>query len=397
MFLIIIATILTLCIIAEYIIFQRHIKHQSKGLRTTYYTLTGICVLPYILLFIIGRIWDTFSPITTAIDGVSIILLLLNATWKILYSLGIVIDGPKKHKWGTMVATILASIITLAIFYGAFWERHQLRTTEVELAFENLPDGADGMRIVQIGDLHIGLRSRKHTLLGKMAQEIERLAPDVVIDCGDMVNSRYHEVDSLSMEILSRIKAPLGVYTTLGNHDRGDYVLDTISLPKEENVRVLMERQRAMGWRNIADSTVVLRRGGDSLYLTAIRYPDHLKKGSHGVSIDEDYTHYFSPLPTDAFNIVIAHTPVMWENILSDTDAELTLSGHVHAMQLKLPIGERGWSPSALVYDHWSGLYRKENAALNITDGIGSNIPLRIGAKPEIVVITLKKCRNSQF
>lgn len=397
MFIFIITTILTLCLAGEYIIYAHRIKHLPQRGKRIYYTLTSIAVLPYILLFVIGLIWDLFSPITSAISSVSIILLLLNATWKILYALGLLVEAHKGRKWGIRVATIVASTITLLIFYGTFWERHQVRTTEVEIAFDNLPEEADGMRIVQISDLHIGLRSGRHTLLRKVAEEIDRIAPEVVIDCGDMVNSRYAEVDTLSMEILSRIQAPLGVYTVLGNHDKGIYVRDTVALPKEENIRLLMERQRAMGWHNITDSTVVLLRGNARLHLTAIGYPDNLKKGSHGVSIEEDYSHHFSALPEDAFNIVIAHTPVMWENVLAATDAELTLSGHVHSMQLKLPIGRRGWSPSALVYDHWSGLYREGNNALHITDGIGSNIPLRIGVRPEIVVITLKKAQKLQF
>ena len=146
-----------------------------------------------------------------------------------------------------------------------------------------------------------------------------------------------------------------------------------------------------MGWQNITDQTVTLLIGGDTLYLTAIDYPASTKKGSHGAAVTEDYTHHFDSLPMEGFNIVLAHTPTMWESILAATQAELTLSGHVHAMQLRLPLGPRGWSPAAIVYKHWSGLYQKDGCRLFVSDGIGGGVPFRIGARPQIVVITLKK------
>lgn len=384
-------TLLVLWALCEVFIYKIHIRELSRRSKVFYYTLTAICSLPYLAIFVVGRIVDLFSPITSTVSSIGVVLILINITWKILHTLGVIIAGLTHKRWAITASIVLAIATTATILYGHLWERHQVRITHREIAFDNLPDGADGLKIVQIGDLHIGLTPNKHRILERVAEEIEHLAPDVVIDCGDMINTRYTEVDSLSAEILSRISAPLGIYTVLGNHDRGDYIRDTLTLPREENRRLLRKCQSAMGWHNITDTTVVLPIGGDTLLLTAIEYPDNIKRGSHGVSANEDYTPHFEGLPTEAFNIVIAHTPTMWEDILAATDAELTLSGHVHSMQLKLPIGERGWSPAALVYKHWSGLYRDGNRALNITDGVGGSLPVRVGVKPEIVVITLKK------
>lgn len=397
MFVTIILTLLAFCTLAEVFIHRALLRTSSHRRRVVYYTATAICTLPYLTIFTLGRIVDLHSPAVAIISSIGIVLLLINITWKTLVTLGIIIGGLTRKRWVVILSISLAAATTLTIFYGTLWERYQLRTTHVEIAFERLPEGADGLRVVQFGDLHIGLTPRKHLLLERLATEVERLQPDLVIDCGDMINTRHSEVDSLSVEILSRITAPLGVYTVMGNHDLGIYVRDTLSLPREENRRLLRERQREMGWHNITDSTAVIPVGGDTLYLTAIGYPKGLKRGSHGVDANEDYTHLFEGLPEEAFNMVIAHSPAMWDDVLNATNAELTLSGHVHSMQLKLPIGERGWSPAALVYDHWSGLYRKGDAAINITDGVGSSLPVRVGVKPEIVVITLKKCRNSQF
>lgn len=391
MFITILIFILLLTLLAEWFIYHRFLATRSRATKWLYYTLTVICTLPYLVLASAGFIWEIFSPVTSIISSTGIVLLLINAAWKTCIFVGALCSLHTSRKSPMLLSYIVAAALMATILYGYLWERHQLRTTRIEIAFDNLPESADGLRIVQIGDLHIGLSPRRHQLLERLTREIVRLQPDLVIDCGDMVNLRYEELDSLSMAILSRVSAPLGVYTVMGNHDQGIYLRDTISLPREENRRLLRERQAQMDWHNITDSTIALPIGGDSLYLTAIDYPQGLKKGSHGVSIEEDYSPHFEGVTQDAFNIVIAHTPTMWQQILAATDAELTLSGHTHSMQMKLPIGERGWSPAALVYDHWSGLYRNGNAALNITDGVGSSLPVRVGAKPEIVVITLKK------
>ena len=391
MFIAILSTILLLLLLAEWYIYRCKIRGCSARFRAIYYTLTALATLPYILLWGVGKIWDLFSPITATISSVSIILLLINAVLKMCYAAGLWLGTTTKRRTPMVICNIVAIAIVGIILYGSLRQRFPPRTTEVELHYKNLPEGADGLRIVQIGDLHIGLKPHRYKFLDKVADQIVALRGDIVIDCGDMTSTRYAELDTTAMKILSRIKAPLGVYTAMGNHDNGIYISDTLTLPRAENIRLLRERQEAMGWRNSTDTTVVLGVGGDTLYLTAIDYPSQIKKGRHGVEVDDDYSSHFASLPREAFNIVIAHTPSVWDNILAACNAELTLSGHVHAMQLKLPFGKRGWSPSALVYDYWSGLYWNDNCALHITDGVGSSIPIRVGVKPEIVVITLKK------
>lgn len=359
-----------------------------------YYTLSCISTLLYPLLHLIGRIWDTYSTLSTTIANIAIILLLINATVKVCHALGLLLAKPTAQGKVLVAGDIVALLIVGLILYGNFWERHQLRTTELELHYDNLPESADGLRIAQIGDIHIGLGLNRYRMLEKLAEGLDAADADIIIDCGDMTSMRHTELDSQAMEILSRITAPLGVYTVIGNHDNGSYLKDTVAIPRKENVRLLREHQQQMGWHNITDTTALLKVGGDTLYLTALDYPSQIKKGEHGVGVDDDYTPHFNHLPEEAFNIVVAHTPIVWENILAACDAELTLSGHVHAMQLKFPFGKRGWSPAAIVYTHWSGLYRNGDNALHITDGVGSSMPVRIGVKPEIVVLTLRRTKE---
>lgn len=392
MFTTIILTLLCLSLAAEWYIYRTVLHSRPHTTLTVYYIATSLAIAPYFTLVLMGRMWDLFSAFLSVIGGVGVVLFILNTICKLCWVVALLLRNNKRARVVRTSMTIVAVVGCLLVLYGYTWERFQLRTTHIEIAFDNLPAEADGLRIAQIGDLHIGLRPNRHQLLRQLTEEIARQKPDLVIDCGDMVNSRYSELDSLSMAILGSVEAPLGIYTTIGNHDNGDYIRDTITLPRQESLQQLIERQAAMGWNNIAGESIPLQVGGDTLYLTALNYPENLEKGSHGQSTDEDYTSIFTPLPEDGFNIVIAHTPIVWNNILAATSAELTLSGHVHAMQMRIPpLGEgRGWSPASFVYPHWSGLYRYGNCALHITDGVGSSLPIRVGVKPQLVIITLR-------
>lgn len=390
MFIKIVILLFAISFALEFYLHKRVIKGQSKARKTLYYTLTGLCLIPYAILLILSQWIDNESALLSAFSSSIFILFLLHFFWKLPLTLALLCSS-ERRRWPLRVAAGFSLLATVLIAYGTLWERHQVRTTHLTLHYDNLPEGANGLKIVQVTDLHIGRQQATKRLLERVQREVMSHHPDLVVDCGDMVNAKYNELDSATMAILGRITAPLGVYTVLGNHDRGDYITDTLTLPREEHRALLVERQREMGWQNITDQSVALPVGGDSLYLTAINYPSLVEKGAHGGTVTEDYSSHFAPLPEGAFNIVLAHTPTMWESIVAATEAELTLSGHVHAMQLRLPVGPRGWSPAALVYNYWSGLYEKGDSRLFVSDGIGGGIPFRIGAKPQVVVITLRR------
>ena len=98
-----------------------------------------------------------------------------------------------------------------------------------------------------------------------------------------------------------------------------------------------------------------------------------------------DVSGIYENVPDSVFNITVSHLPQLWHSLCSYSD--LTLSGHIHAMQMKIA----GISPAALMYDEWSGLYERAEGKLYINDGIGSvGFFARIGARPEVTVITLK-------
>jgi predicted MPP superfamily phosphohydrolase len=98
-------------------------------------------------------------------------------------------------------------------------------------------------------------------------------------------------------------------------------------------------------------------------------------------------------VPQGAFSIVVSHIPQYWHSLTATHGADLTLSGHTHAMQCKFRLGGRTLSPAGLLYDEWAGTYHNNNKTLYISEGVGfAGIPIRLGVPPSITIITLRKC-----
>jgi predicted MPP superfamily phosphohydrolase len=223
---------------------------------------------------------------------------------------------------------------------------------------------------------------------------INALQPDLVVFSGDLVNIRSTELTSDVLAILGRLRAPYGVISTLGNHDVGLYIKDTVALPRAENNRQVIDRQRQIGWRMLLDSTLYLRRGSDSISVTGISFDPTLQKFRHSFDLPEiSLAAAYDGVPEGMFNLTVSHLPQLWPNIIALGRGNLTLAGHVHSMQIKGHLFGRAFSPAQLMYDRWSGRY--DDAAGNtlyINDGIGYvGFPMRLGADPEITLFTLKK------
>lgn len=286
------------------------------------------------------------------------------------------------------------SLAMIAVFvYGMAVTRTDYEVKRVTIESDRLPAAFDGYGIALISDIHIGTMLRPQKELARIAELCDSLHPDMVAFCGDLVNIRYTEIDAPIARALARFSAPDGVFSVIGNHDIGVYIRDSISLTPEENTARLIEKETEAGWRVLDDRTEYIRRGADSIAVTGISFTRTQHEERHSphiptVGLDEIY----ASVPDSLFDITLAHIPQLWTPILEKRLSDLTLSGHVHAMQMKFPAGERGVSPARLLYPRWSGLYEENGRALYINDGIGCVLyPMRIGARPEITLITLKR------
>lgn len=288
---------------------------------------------------------------------------------------------------------VAGGIMALLLVWGVVYARTNYVIREVEVHSERLPAGFDGLRIVQFSDLHIGTLVNPRREMERLVRTINSQSPDLIVFSGDLINIRYQELDTMAMRILSGLKAPMGVVSNLGNHDTGVYVKDSLTLPVAVNTDSVIMRQRRMGWRLPDNATEYLVRNGDTISLTALSFDPSLRKARHDREIAMDISGAYDGVPKSRFNITLSHLPQLWDQIRALGYGDLTLSGHVHAMQMKVRIGRWSFSPARLLYRRWSGRYDDDTGGtLYINDGIGCvGWPMRLGAYPEITVITLRR------
>lgn len=279
----------------------------------------------------------------------------------------------KAFRWGLL--SLLVPPVVIA--YGSVIGRNWFEVKEVNIEFADLPESFDGYRIIHISDIHARSYVKRSARLQKAAQIINDLDADLIAFTGDLVTLVPEEVDPVASS-LKTLKAKDGVVSVLGNHDYGTYADTSGTL-----LPALIDRQTALGWDLLLNEHKVLHKGADSIVVIGVENssPSHFFPSLGDLSKASEGTE-------GAFRIVLTHDPMHWESEILGLDYALTLSGHTHAMQFSL----FGWSPSSLMFKHNDGLYTKGVQHLYVNVGLGETLfPARIGARPEITLITLKK------
>ncbi len=288
-----------------------------------------------------------------------------------------------RTKRNTTIAVAIILILVLIGCYGYFLGRFRFHVNRHDLTFSDLPAAFEGYRIVQLSDLHIG------SFTGGFEKEVQNIVdlvnsqkPDLIVFTGDIVNFGSDELKGYE-PILSQLSAPDGVLSILGNHDYALYRRKLTPAQQKADVRQLVAYERSFGWKPLLNENVKIERDSTHIYIVGVEnqgylksyFPKfaHLDRAMKGVS-DSD------------FKILLTHDPTHWRHdIVDKTNIQLTLSGHTHAGQFRV----FGWSPVSWAYDEWQGLYADDDQLLNVSIGAGTLIPFRLGADPEIDVLTL--------
>lgn len=288
----------------------------------------------------------------------------------------------------TAAGGVLAAVAFLAMWWGALAGRYRTQLQRVEVEVENLPESFEGFTIVQISDLHTGTFGSDTTFVSRLVDSVNALEPDLIVFTGDIVNRRTDELLPHAGP-LSRLDARHGVISILGNHDYGDYYDFGSPAEKEQNMEWLMDLQIEMGWELLTNSTAIIYGDlpGDSIAIVGVENWGDPPFHTYG-SLADAY-----PTPADStVKILLTHNPAHWVAEVAPADSmkiDLTLSGHTHAMQMELG----GISPAALRYPTWGGLYHSPDGRRPLYVNIGAGtvgIPMRVGATPEITLITLR-------
>lgn len=281
----------------------------------------------------------------------------------------------------------LALITFIAMWWGALFNRFNIQVNEVEISVKDLPEAFDGYRIVQLSDIHTGsFAVHDSTYFNQVVEKVESLNPDVIFFTGDIVNRHSTELEPF-VNSLGRLHAPDGVWSVMGNHDYGDYFRWESEADQKADIAHLQELQKAMGWNMLNNRHTWLRAGNDSIAIIGVE------------NIGDPPFHIYGSLATaypdcsdDNVKILLSHNPAHWLDSISgnaDMNIALTLAGHTHAMQIEV----LGQSPASIRYPTWGGLYDDGSGhQLYVNIGLGEvGMPARIGATPEITLITLRR------
>lgn len=292
----------------------------------------------------------------------------------------------RRWRWLSLTGGVIAIVAFLAMWWGALVNRFRVDVREVDFEFPHLPAAFDGFKIVQISDLHVGTYGDDDRFVRKLVGVINGLHPDAVMFTGDIVNRHSSELIPF-VDALSGIEAPYGVFSILGNHDYGDYADWPSEADKAADVAALCAMQESMGWKLLLNQTEFMHSGRDSIAVIGVENIGDPPFRIYG-SLHKAY-----PAVGDSVSkILLSHNPAHWTDSIAghdDVNIALTLSGHTHAMQIEVA----GMSPAALRYATWGGMYGDEAGrhALYVNIGTGTvGMPMRLGATPEITLITLK-------
>jgi uncharacterized protein len=289
-----------------------------------------------------------------------------------------------------------------SLLYG-FSNQYKYHVNNVKLVFDNLPKSFKGLRIVHISDVHSGSFMDKKAVQHGVDMIMQQQA-DLILFTGDLVNDKAEEMKDY-MDVFNQLKAPMGVFSTLGNHDYGDYWAwpdrDAAHKEKEriagkrlptpmqiKSVEDLKKLQGEMGWRLLMNEHVALEKNGEQIALLGIEnWGDKARFPKYGRM---DLAH--AGTEKYPFKILMSHDPSHWDaQVKKDyTDVDLMLSGHTHGMQFGIEIPGFKWSPIQYVYKQWGGLYEDAKQKLYVNRGFGFlGYPGRVGVLPEITVIEL--------
>lgn len=379
--------VLLIIILSDLYIDRRMLRRRTRYLwwQRLLWWLPGILMCAYSLLVALSR---DFAPSSITVLNIYLLLLGVVVLPKFVFALCSLLGWGHcrfhhtKNNWGNLIGLLLGVVIIFIVVYGSTFGFRKLVVRHVVYRSADLPEAFNGYKIVQFSDAHVGTYGDGSTaLLAKFIDSINAQKPDVILFTGDLQNMQPKELYPV-MPILSSLEAKDGVLSVLGNHDYSDYIKADAAV-KVANERELVSRERQFGWTLLLNENKVIRRGNDSIVIAGMENdgrPPFPQKG--------DLKKTLAGVGKSAFVIMLEHDPTAWRRkILPESNAQLTLSGHTHAMQFSI----FGFSPASFVYDEWGGMYYEGKRALNVSVGMGGFIPFRFGASNEIVVITLEK------
>ena len=363
--------------IMGYIVFQVMTFERGSGDNSGFYLAFSLFVLVYVpklvlVVFMLGE--DVYRVFEAAVN-----YFVSKSENSTLFS--------SRRKFIGQLALGIAAIPFISILYGVTKGKYNFKVVKYTLHFDDLPAAFDGYQISQISDIHSGSFDNKEKI-EYAVDLVNKQASDVIMFTGDLVNSASKEMRPWK-STFSKLKAPDGVFSILGNHDYGDYSRWPSEEAKAENFQELLDIQKEMGFDLLRNESRFIEKEDARLAIIGV------ENWGKGFKQKGDLALASSKVDTNDFKILLSHDPSHWQyEVVKDPNQyHLTLSGHTHGMQFGIEIpGVVKWSPIKWRYKYWAGIYEKAGQYINVNRGFGFlAFPGRVGIWPEISVITLKK------
>ena len=272
---------------------------------------------------------------------------------------------------------IAGGIIFTTLMSGMIFFEHHTLVRQETIVLPDLPPSFDGLTIAQISDLHLGSWNNRNQLR-QLVGEINDLHPDMIFFTGDLCNYDTQEAFPFQ-DVLSKLKAPDGIYAVLGNHDYGAYRTWPSKEAERENMLELERFYAEMGWKLLRNEHVILKRHPeskvDSLSLQPPPRLDSAEVIPTSIAIIgvenwgasrrfqrlADLPKALSGTEKVPVKLLLSHDPTHWDSIVSKQypEIDITFSGHTHGGQAGIECQDFQWSLVQYIYPHWAGLYRK--------------------------------------
>ncbi len=272
------------------------------------------------------------------------------------------------------------------ILYGIFKAVYRFKVHHHTMTFDNLPWSFEGLRIVQLSDIHLGSFNYRYDIIERVAKKVNHLHPDYIFITGDLVNNYAWELKGWE-HVFNKFEAKKRKYAVLGNHDYGDYSTWDTRAEKKKNFEAIKQFYKNIGFKLLLNASEVISKNNQHIAIIGVenwgkppsKQYGNLKKASENIE----------EIP---FKILLSHDPTHWvEEVIDKTNIALTLSGHTHGMQAAFRYKNLQWSPIKYKYKHWAGLYQYKNQFLYVNRGLGwLGFPARIGVRPEITFLELQ-------
>lgn len=286
-----------------------------------------------------------------------------------------------------IVATVgfsVAFLFFLGLLNGMVRGRWNWKVKRIPLKFSKLPESLNGLKIVQISDIHVGSFFNNYKRVNKAIDKINSLNADYVVFTGDLVNNTVNEMHGWEPHF-QRIQAKIGKYSILGNHDYGDYVKWPEDAKKKKNLNDLIEMHRTIGFTPLLNEHIQISSEKDGAYIIGVE-----NWGKPPFRQSGDLERATAGIPDEAFQLLLSHDPSHFDLQVVGTNIDLTLSGHTHGMQFGIERFGIKFSPVQWRYKKWAGLYQEGKNFLYVNRGFGYlGYPGRAGIYPEITLLEL--------